>query len=220
MKKTLFLFLAISTIYLAHSQKVTFGVKGGVNYSGFNGKGRITEILNYKYKFGYHLYGFTKLKISDKLYLKSELGLSLQGAKLKDNFFFQDFNGAGFGPTEIRIVNNLYYLNLPILGKYYVTEKLSIEAGPQLGYFLSGKIKQKILDSGGLSQDEIDNLNNSQNIDSASSFDFGANLGIGYDLSNNISLNTRYHYGVTKIFKKDSPFKNSLAQLSLEYTFK
>ncbi|RZJ55928.1 MAG: PorT family protein, partial [Flavobacterium sp.] len=33
----------------------------------------------------------------------------------------------------------LSYLNVPIMAKYYVIEKLSLEAGPQIGFLLSAK---------------------------------------------------------------------------------
>jgi len=70
---------------------------------------------------------------------------------------------------------SLDYLNLLLLAKYYVTKGLSLEAGPQIGLFLSA-------DNEG--RDAKDTLN---------SVDFGVNFGVGYKWDNGLNLGFLYN---------------------------
>lgn len=105
----------------------------------------------------------------------------------------------------------LNYLNIPVLAKYYITDAFFVEAGPQIGFLLSAK-------SSGV---DIGDLYKST--------DYGLNLGLGYNFTENISGNVRYTIGLTDIndVSDDSQypdlynasFKNSNFGLSLAYKF-
>jgi opacity protein-like surface antigen len=96
---------------------------------------------------------------------------------------------------------NLLYINVPILAKYYVADSFSIEAGPQLGYLLTAK------DQG---------VNVKKDLES---FDFGFDLGAGYDFTKNISAGVRYNYGLSKVNKDGDKVSNRVLSLSLGYKF-
>ena len=49
-------------------------------------------------------------------------------------------------------------------------------------------------------------------------FDFGVNLGAGYQLNSGLNFGLRYNLGLTDIFEA-SDAKNSVLQVSVGYTF-
>ncbi|WP_051554582.1 porin family protein [Maribacter antarcticus] len=95
----------------------------------------------------------------------------------------------------------LNYVNLlPALVKFYPVEKISIEAGPYVGLLLSKKD------------------NNPSTLD-YQKMDFGAVLGLGYRLVDNVEIGLRYSYGVLDITKTPGKIKNRTFQLALSYNF-
>jgi opacity protein-like surface antigen len=52
----------------------------------------------------------------------------------------------------------------------------------------------------------------------ASSFDFGLNLGFGYNINSNLFAQARYNYGITTV-AENPDIKNSVFQISLGYKF-
>ncbi|WP_395043781.1 porin family protein [Flavobacterium sp.] len=103
---------------------------------------------------------------------------------------------------------NLSYLSIPVMAQYNITEEFSLEAGPQIGFLMSANDKA----DGGGSVDIKDSLN---------STDFGLNLGLGYDVAENINIGLRYTIGMSNILKDSGDIKigTSNLGLSLAYTF-
>ena len=52
----------------------------------------------------------------------------------------------------------------------------------------------------------------------ASSFDFGLNVGFGYNINSNLFAQARYNYGITTV-TENPDIKNSVFQISLGYKF-
>ncbi|WP_111308321.1 porin family protein [Confluentibacter sediminis] len=186
MKKILL--LAVVTVLgftNVNAQKIKFGAKGGLNFasvSGDNVEG--TDIVT-SFNFGV----LSEIIISKKFSFQPELM----------------YSGQGFGSNENTIpLTALSYLNIPLMGKYYLTKGLSVEAGPQIGFLLSAK-------------------NNKTDVkDSFNTFDFGVNFGLGYKLNNGLNFGARYNLGLTDINKLDnssSKNKNGVFQLSVGYFF-
>ena len=75
----------------------------------------------------------------------------------------------------------LNYLNIPLMGKYYITKGFSVEAGPQIGFLLSAKNEKT----------DVKDLFNT--------FDFGLNFGLGYKFENGLNFGARYNLGLTDI---------------------
>ncbi|MGB1042223.1 MAG: porin family protein [Tenacibaculum sp.] len=180
MKKVL-LFITVTVLVLSNvnAQKIKFGIKGGINFSEIN-----SESINKTT--GFNLGFISEIPISEKFYFQPELLYSDQGG------------------SSI----NLNYLNLPLMGKYYLTKEFSIEAGPQVGYLLSAKT-------------------NSKNIKSSfNKFDFGANLGLGYKFNNGLNFGVRYNLGLTKINDINNAIEyskiksqNQVFQITVGYLF-
>lgn len=183
MKKILL--LAVVTVLgftNVNAQEIKFGAKGGLNFASISGNNSTGSDMVTSFNFGV----LSEILISDKFSFQPELMYSGQGYSFNDNTIA------------------LSYLNIPLMGKYYLTKGLSIEAGPQIGYLLSAK-------------------NESTNVkDTFKKVDFAANLGIGYKLENGLNFGARYNFGLSNINNLDnssSKYKNRVFQLSVGYFF-
>jgi hypothetical protein len=177
MKKILL--LAVFTVLgfaNVNAQEIKFGAKAGLNFSTVNG----SNTNNIDYVTSYHVGVVSEIPISDKFSFQPEIMYSRQG---------YSFN------NDIVAMN---YLNIPLMGKYYVTKGLSLEAGPQIGFLLSAK-------------NEGVKVTNS-----FTTFDFGANFGVGYKLENGLNFGARYNLGITKV---DTDNRNGVFQVSVGYFF-
>jgi opacity protein-like surface antigen len=185
MKKILLTAAAVFAFGFANAQEVKFGVKAGLNladWSGDNADGIDSRVA-------FHVGGLAEIKLSDKFALQPELLYSSQGGKADGGTY------------------NVDYINIPVMAKFYVVDKFSIEAGPQVGFLVSAKAKP---DSG----DDVDIK------DELKSTDFGANFGLGYNFTDNISAGVRYNLGLSQIVDADDvDVQNTVFSISAAYRF-
>jgi hypothetical protein len=132
--------------------------------------------------------GFAEIKLNEKFAVQPELLYSGQGAKYPDVGNF-----------------SMNYIYVPIMAKYFISDKFNIQAGPQVGFLMSAKLDGMDLK------------------DQVKSTDFGLNLGTGYDFTKNIGINLRYSIGLIQTQKElqdgEVSSKNSVIQLSVGYKF-
>ena len=176
MKKVLFVTaVAVFGWLNVNAQEVKFGAKGGLNFAFVTGDNinKLDPISDF------HAGILAEISISEKFSFQPELLYSGQGSKI-----------------------NLTYINLPLLGKYYLTKGFSIEAGPQIGYLLSAK-------------------NGSTDVkNSYKSIDLGASLGASYTLNNRFIFSARYNLGLSNINDVSGlsdKNRNGVFQLSIGY---
>lgn len=201
MKKIILAAIAVTTVGFANAQDIKFGLKGGVNLSNFTG-----DYRGLSSRVGFQFGGFMEYSLSEKFSIQPELLYSSQGAKLKDSSFDSSYENK----------TNVNYLNIPVMFKYYVVDKLSIEAGPQIGFLIGGKTKDDVTFVGG---EKYSQSYNSK--DDFKTLDFGLNFGAGYDFTEKISLGLRYNLGLANIADYGNNFKghNSVFSLSVGYEF-
>lgn len=234
MKKIILTSLMLCSTF-AFSQEIKYGVKVGLNLSNLRGNypPAVTET---KSNIGFHFGGFAEYEINDKFTLQPELLFSTQGNTFGNKTFYG--GGTYYDGAEYNL--NLNYLILPIIVKYKIIEKLNIEFGPQIGYLMSGKTKIDVTeDSRDPSQNysvEIDMLKDGtynfggtivQAKASVNRLDFSLNLGVSYDITENMFLQGRYNLGLSTIDKNSTNgsstnswnMKNSVFQLSAGYRF-
>ncbi len=201
MKKIILTAAAVFAFGFANAQDVKFGVKGGLNVATLTG-----DVDNVDSKVGFHVGGFAEIKVSDKFSVQPELLFSTQGTKFE---FSEDFGGeiiSGEGKV------NLSYVNIPVMAKFYVADKFSLEAGPQIGFLTSAKYKLEAEGEEGEEDAKED----------YESIDFGVNFGAGYNFTENLSAGLRYNLGLSNIAKDagdDYKEKNGVFSLSLGYKF-
>lgn len=203
MKKIILVAVAILAFGSANAQ-AKFGVKAGLNLADLSesGSGSGTDFKSY---IGFHIGGFAEFKLSDKIALQPELLYSTQGAKF--DMYSADLDANG------NFTFKLAYINIPVMFKYYASEKFSLEAGPQIGFLTSAKGKVEIY--GNSAEEDVKDFFNST--------DFAFNLGAGYDFTNKISVNVRYSLGLGNIADTESgddyKLKNNVLLVSLGYKF-
>lgn len=202
MKKITLSIVAVLAFGFANAQEVKFGAKAGLNVSTLTG-----DVNDVSSRVGFHVGGFAEIKLSDKFSVQPELLYSAQGAKGSYN----DFDGTDI--ISIDVTSKLAYINVPVMAKYYVADKFSLEAGPQIGFLVSAKEKHSF----GGDSEELDIK------DGLNSIDFGVNFGAGYDFTENVSVGVRYNLGLSNINKNEDgdsgKVKNSVFSLSVGYRF-
>jgi long-subunit fatty acid transport protein len=234
MKKIILTVIVLSST-LMFSQEIKFGAKVGLNVSNLRGN-YPTEINEKSSKVGFHIGGFAEYQINEKFILQPELLFSTQG----NEYGFKEYYGGGSYYDGAEYNLSINYLNLPIIFRYKVIEKLSIDFGPQIGYALSGTTKINVIeDSRDPSQNysvEIDMLNDGvydfdgttvQAKASLNRLDFSLNIGGTYDITDKFFVQGRYNLGLSSIDKNSTNggntnswnMKNGVLQFSAGYRF-
>lgn len=186
---------------MAQSNQFEFGIKGGANFSKYSGT---LVVGDYNHKFGFYAGGFGNYSISDKLKIQPEVLFALQGS----NFAFNDFRATPDSyPIDFKTAITETTISIPIVLQYYVVNRFYLEDGPQVGIILDIKEKLKSpSDDGDFGEIPIGDYD---------TFDFGLAAGLGYDLTENLSLNFRYFLGL--IERDVIEMKSSVLNLGLEY---
>jgi hypothetical protein len=180
--------MAVFGLTNVNAQNINFGAKAGLNFSSISGDN--TRELDIGITTDFNFGVVAEIPISEKFSFQPELMYSGQGY-------------AGEGAGEVIALN---YLNIPLMGKYYLTKGFSLEAGPQIGFLLSAKNKDTDTD-----------------VKSAfNTVDFGVNFGLGYKFGNGLNFGARYNLGLSDINNINGltdKNKNGVVQLSVGYFF-
>lgn len=192
---TVLLFIGVLCI---QAQNLKIGPKAGVNFTTVHG-----DLEDRKIKTGFHAGIMAEIGITEVFAIQPELLYSTQGVIQEGSFLDFDFKST----------TKLDYLNLPIMGKYYIIERFSIELGPQLGILLNSKSKYEMEGE----SEEQDNKKMTNNMD------FGLNAGLSYKLDNGISFGARYNLGLSNINDgenaDDHKLRHGVIQVSVGYFF-
>lgn len=205
MKKTLSIAALIAISFCANAQQqVKIGPKAGVNFS------TLSNLSKTKTLTGFYVGAVAELKLTEKFSLQPELVYSSQGTK---NVYSETSSG-----TDVHHHNHdiLSYINVPVMGKYFLTNSFSIELGPQFGLLVKAENKDKITTNG------VEVKENRDFKDEVNSFDFGIGAGLAYDLPNGFFVNARYNYGLTNVGKSDQYYgdsKNRVMQFGVGFKF-
>ncbi len=183
MKKLILIVFTVLLTATSFAQGIDVGIKAGANFA------TLTDVDDVSTRTGLLIGAFVTLKFTDKMALQGDILYSQQGAK-GDN-----------GASDIE----LDYINFPIVFKYYIVDRLNIQAGPQFGSVIN------------------DNLGDTR----FESFDVSGVVGIGVDLPLHLRVTGRYGFGLSDIsfidFNTGNEFntgaKNSVFSLSVGFSF-
>lgn len=210
MKKVFFTTLALLAFVYAGAQEkdkpvkeTKFGSKLGMNLANLAGSdaGDANIII------GFNAGLFVEIPISDKFTFQPEILYSAQGSKSEGPINVQ---GTVYNAEATLKFN---YINIPLMFKYHIDKKFSLEAGPYVGILASSKVKYKI-DGVGSDTADIKNITKST--------DLGIGIGMNYEFSDVIFANARYQGGLTQIGDAASGgnnIKNSVFQIGLGFRF-
>lgn len=177
--KKIFLFFISIMVFNGYSQKIKAGLKVGVNYANFTNSDIQTDAIT-----SFHGGLITEFSLLKNFSLQPELLYSTQGAELND-----------FGQ---QIKNELGYISIPVLTKFYLNDDLSLELGPQASFLLS---ERNEVDAG-----------------DSNTFDFAVAGGLTYKFGKHFFIQGRYGLGLTEP-KRDADVKNSVLQGSIGFMF-
>lgn len=173
--------LCIASATQMKAQFLQIGVKGGVNFANFTGSDIQTDGIT-----SFHAGLVSEIKLLENFSVQPELLYSTQGASLESDVLNNEFK------------NELGYISIPVLAKFYLTDNLSLEAGPQFSFLVSEK--------------------NDANIENSETFDFALAAGLSYKITPKFFVQGRYGLGLTDV-APDADVKNSVFQLSAGFLF-
>jgi opacity protein-like surface antigen len=180
MKKIIVIFaFTVFGLTQSNAQMLKFGVKAGANFASLDGDGAQGLDTYTSFHFG----GLLEIKTFENLSIQPELLYSSQGAKVDSNAF-EDIN--------------FHYITVPVLAKFYlISEKLSVEAGPQFSFLIDDNLEETF---------------------ESKSFDFAAVGGLSFQFTENVFAQARYVAGLTDT-TEDAEIKNRVIQISVGYRF-
>ena len=180
MKKIILTVAAVFDFTFANAQdkksgsdsEMKFGVKAGFTSSNFTGDVSGTDPNG-----GFYIGGLVDFSVSEKFHVQPELLYSIEGAKDA----------------------KLNYLRIPIMGKYYVADGFSVQAGPEIAFKIGGDDTIK---------------------DGVKSLDYGLGFGAGYELESGLMFDARYNLGLANIADdSDVTVKNVSINIGVGYRF-
>ncbi|HSN61838.1 MAG TPA: porin family protein [Ferruginibacter sp.] len=173
----------------AKAQSVNFGIKGGLNLYTLNDE----RDVKYDSKPGVNVGLLAHIHLAPQLGLQPEVVYSLQGAKST--------------VANIETKLNLGYINVPVMLQYMFDNGFRLQAGPQVGFLISGKSEIK---------DEENNIK-----DQFKTVDFGVGAGLGYvHPASGFGVDARYNLGLSDITESDlTKMTNRGFQLGVFYLF-
>jgi hypothetical protein len=206
MKKIILTAMAVFAFGFANAQKVEFGAKAGINLA------KLTDFeeANPSNRVGFLGGVFAEIKLTEKFSIQPEILYSEEGVKGRLN------------DLEIGVINSsidanftlkLSYVRIPVLAKFYASEAFYFEAGPQIGFLTSSKMKIKT---------NFNSIEATQDVNIFKSVDYNMAVGLGYNFTKKIFLTGRYNFGLTNIAKEsqdDSKNKNSVFSFAVGYKF-
>jgi hypothetical protein len=210
MKKiTIALMCMLLTAGAAMAQKrFTFGPKIGVDYTHFWGKDAA-----HGGQLNYQAGVFMEYRFTNRFSIAPEVVFAAQGGKYDYNDF-QDIHNPMLGPIDVNLTDNINYINIPVMFKFYVAPSLSIDLGPQLGINVYSKYTFESRDKA------LDYKKTYDQKDRTKTIDVGVGLGLTYNIAKDVFVQGRYTMGVTDVFEDGwDKAKNGNAQIAIGYRF-
>ncbi|MDT0554987.1 porin family protein [Patiriisocius hiemis] len=183
MKKLILITLALISTSTFFGQGLDLGIKAGVNFA------TITDASGLDNRTGFVGGVFVGGKFNDKIGLQADLLYSQQGAEFELGEF------------------DLNYVNVPIVLKYYLTDIVNVQLGPQFGILIDDDTQTVVGET-------INDI-------ATNDFDLSGVVGVGLDIPLGIRVEGRYNFGLSDVPDNDGfdKGKNSVITLSLGYSF-
>ncbi len=180
MRKIIIIIILLSlSASAAFSQSLEWGIKAGMNLSCLKAY-RKTDVFP-----GFYAGVFAERRISDSFGVQGEL---LYSKTLEST---SGWEGTKKGSDP----NNMDYLVLPVMAKYYAVKDLGLELGPQFGYLL---------------RDDINHFDKK--------FDLSLGAGLSCKIGRRFDVSARYNFGLIDL-SKEFDGKNNTLRFGVGYRF-
>lgn len=220
MKKLTFLLgLMLACLVQVQAQKISGGIKAGVNGTTWGGDATQsvqealsgTGALTISPKAGFHVGGFLSIPVTERLLIEPGLYYSTKGLLIE-----QTFAPASFLKVRTDITNESHYIDFPVVAKVTIGQGFQLYAGPQVSYLAANKVNAE---AGlfGLSYEQDFDWNMGLR-----KFDFALTGGVGYQFHNGVQLNLGYDHGLSSLDEGSSNFEayNRAVKFSVGYRFR
>lgn len=151
-------------------------------------------------------------QLSDRFSLAAGLNYTAQGGKWKD------YRRPEFEIKKTQIV--LGYINVPVLANVYLFDGFALKAGVQVGFLTNANAQSTFVEkTGGLHEIE---KNDESILSDCRRWDFSIPVGISYELSDELIIDARYHFGLSRVNKEkdeDGNTRNRSLFLTIGYRF-
>jgi hypothetical protein len=200
------LFCTLFTGSILSAQDYYYGPKVGFNVSHIFFSGDDTETLQEMsgMKISTHIGGFVEIVFNEYFSVQPELLYTVKGARFRDG-----------ADEEYKSAFVYKYITLPVIAKYYIKERISIEGGPYVSYLLSAKnVEINGLFSSNLGSEAaaIDLKGDMNTIDA------GIALGVGYMTKSGFYFSTRYEFGLLNTAKKQDEISAKMSNGNIMLT--
>ncbi len=211
--KISFLLALVTMVATSVQAQVSFGIRGGVNFSNINGKDASDDKLKNKLLPGFNAGVNVEIPVADEFYVQPGLLFSTKGTKWEDS----------------DVKSNIGYIELPINFLYKPelgAGKMLLGVGPYVAYGVTGKVSDGDNSKSMKFKKEITVLEAATNGGVYSKpFDAGANVLVGYEFSNKLSAQLNAGLGLVDIrtevegVSSKANYKNTTFGVSIGYRF-
>lgn len=219
-KKITFFVISIMMINSLHAQ-VSYGIRMGVNFSGWEGadlqiiEDLIDKTEGYvvtKGKKGMHIGGYVRIPISEVFAFEPGFQYSKKGYSIKGDFQIPVLKYLGL---NIGAQVQSHYFDIPLVIKANVVKGLMVYAGPQVSLLARSTLNAKLGILG------ISIFNKGFGItERFNKVDLGLTGGIGYEFDNGINIQAGYDHGLSPLDKNNRyEAYNRVVKVSVGYTF-
>lgn len=190
--------LSSAAVYAQHETgAVTLQPKVGLNVA------NVTKWGGGEPRFGLAVGAELEYQATDMVSFSGAAMYSMQGVKGSDS---------GIDGTI-----KLDYINIPLLANVYLGRGFAVKLGIQPGFMINDKVK---VSTGGVTAEvSLEKALEAAEVDvSINKFDLTIPVGLSYEFRNNLVLDARCNFGVTKIIKEESGC-NNVFQFTVGYKF-
>lgn len=215
MRKITLTVAALATMTVASKAQIRFAPEVGVNMTNMNRKVG-DEKIDSKFRPGFKVGGVVDIALMKKLSIQPGVFFSMKGSKLE-----QEIAGTNY---EQKVSTN--NIEIPVNVVYHfgegIGDGLFVQAGPYLGYALSGKVKTKASNGSGSVETDQDLEIGTDDDDDLKPLDIGVGAGVGYQLPMGLFARVQGNVGLANLQpggNSDNSIKNWGFGLSVGYFF-
>lgn len=201
-----FVFITVNGL-LAQSDKLSFGIKGGLNLATIQRGDYYINDGKMRYLPTGNLGAFARYKLTDHLSLRG--GLEVMGT----GYRYTERNAQlGKWIHKLHLIN----LNIPV-SVIYDIRKFYAGVGPSFSYSIAGRWSERFITE--TASEESDLLKGKVDLKYTNRFNLGANILAGYAITPKIAAEAGYVLGLSHLEKSDNGYKSKPRTFSLSVVY-